>query len=389
MAAWQSIANGADGLQFFRWRTSRYGQEQHWEGVLNWDGEPAASPRYAAVAALAQEFAAASPHVFGGTVRAAVAVLWSLETAWSLEEQPVTQPGLSALPQMRGFLRAFRSRGVNVDLVYIPADTGNSSSSNSSSSAIDLSPYTIVIAPSLVVVPAALAEALAAHVQRGGALFLSMRSGAKGADNAYVAATLPGLLAPLVGATTAQWDPGCSLGESGLTLGNFSVPLPPPFAASPLPISRTQGRLCECLTPALPTATAATTVLARYSSGVMAGQPAATLRQDSGSSSKAIYSGTVSDEPAFYDLLARELASGGSRGVALLETPLPEGVESSVRHLASGARAVFALNWGGAPVNVTLPDAGGCVDALGITTVSAQGVMVLAGYEVAVFACPP
>jgi beta-galactosidase len=33
IAAWQGVANGADGVQFFRWRTSRWGVEQHWEGI--------------------------------------------------------------------------------------------------------------------------------------------------------------------------------------------------------------------------------------------------------------------------------------------------------------------------------------------------------------------
>ena len=35
--AYQSVAHGADGICYFRWRTSRYGTEQYWEGILDQD----------------------------------------------------------------------------------------------------------------------------------------------------------------------------------------------------------------------------------------------------------------------------------------------------------------------------------------------------------------
>ena len=42
--AYQSIAHGADGIIFFRWRTARFGTEQYWHGLLDHDGYP--SRRY-------------------------------------------------------------------------------------------------------------------------------------------------------------------------------------------------------------------------------------------------------------------------------------------------------------------------------------------------------
>ena len=120
LAVWQSISNGADGIQFFRWRTTRWGQEQHWEGVLNWDGSTD-TPRYAAVASLGDEFRKVSPYVFGGVIRARVALLWSVETQWAFEEQPLTSPrGFDTQPQLKGFLAAFRVLGEAVDVVFVP-----------------------------------------------------------------------------------------------------------------------------------------------------------------------------------------------------------------------------------------------------------------------------
>jgi beta-galactosidase len=264
----------------------------------------------------------------------------------------------------------------------VPADTGSSSSS----STVDLSPYSIVVAPSLVIVPEALAATLAAFVATGGSLFLSMRSGSREASGAYVGTTLPGPFAALAGIATHTWDPLCSLGEAAL-LANFSVPPPPPYAQQ-LPLSTSQGRICEVLTPTHPS----TRVLARYSSGVHAGAPAVTLLQGSTpGSGRVVYSGSVCDVGAYYEAVAVELAAGSS-SVQLLAQRLPEGVESSVRQLpGGGGRAVFVLNWNNNSASVSLPEAargGGCRDVLGSTAVSSSGDMVLPPYEVAIFACP-
>ena len=269
LATWQSIANGADGVQYFRWRTTRWGQEQHWEGVLNWDGALTA-PRYAAVTAIGAELNRVSPHVFGGRVRARVAVLWSLETSWAFQEQTITGAGapvFDASVQARALFAAFRAYGEAVDIVFLPAENGVTPPVP-----LNLTGYQIVLAPTLYVVPDAVAAALSAFVASGGQLFLSMRSGAKDAHNAYVGAPLPGPFAALAGLSMEQWDPLCSLGESALVPGNFSFATPSAWNTS-----TTQGCLCELLVPAPDVL-----VLARYQSGVYAGLPALTLLRRSG-----------------------------------------------------------------------------------------------------------
>ena len=110
-------------MQFFRWRTTRVGTEQHWEGILcvaaavdgtparldpppllrrrNWDGNTSTA-RYANVARIGAEFARVSPHVFRSRVRARVAILHSPETRWAFQEQPLTTPqGFAVEPQVR------------------------------------------------------------------------------------------------------------------------------------------------------------------------------------------------------------------------------------------------------------------------------------------------
>jgi beta-galactosidase len=268
------VANGADGVQFFRWRTTRWGQEQHWEGVLNWDGATTTSPRYQAVAALGGEFTRVSPHVFSRTIAARVGILWSLESAYSFGEQPITSPqGFSAQPQMLGFFTAFRALGVDVDLVYLPVDTGGAAPAPNPP--YNFSQYTVLVAPSLLIVPPALASALVSFVAGGGSLFLSMRSGAKDGASVYTDMPLPGPLAGIAGITMDTWDPQCSLGEESVVGealwpeqgSNHSVPI---FPSS-------SGVLCEVLIPA---ALPSVTVLGVYGGGIHGGKPAITVNRD-------------------------------------------------------------------------------------------------------------
>jgi hypothetical protein len=65
-----------------------------------------------------------------------------------------------------------------------------------------------------------------------------------------------------------QWDPMCSLGETGVqTLNSTAGTTETTYA-----LSSTQGMICELLSPTGPH----TEVLARYVGGALAGQPAAT-----------------------------------------------------------------------------------------------------------------
>ena len=65
--ALRAIARGADGLLFFRWRTARFGAEQHWLGLLDADDRP--SRRFDEAAGLGAEVARLGPALRGSHVR--------------------------------------------------------------------------------------------------------------------------------------------------------------------------------------------------------------------------------------------------------------------------------------------------------------------------------
>ena len=373
LGAWQMVANGADGVQFFRWRTTRVGAEQHWEGVLNYDGNTN-TRRYRGVARLGAEFARASAAVFGRPFAARVAVIYSVESRWAFTEQPLTTIPFDVLPQMEALLGAFRANRIGVDALFVPADVGAGPPALPPS--FNLSAYDIVVAPSLIIVPDNVAAALAAFVARGGALLVTQRAGAKDANNHYVSTPLPGPFADLTGSFMDEWDPICSLRETTIAAAdgsNRTWPIPQP-ALGPAGLTM-GGFLCEVLEPE----SGATEVLATYKDGYHAGRAAVTRK------GRVIYAGAVSavqsggsngGAGSFYEWLAGLLAES----VGLTFGPrLPTGVELSER-----GGTLFALNWGSAPQTFVVPAAAGGREVLSNSTIDAQGTILLAPYEVAI-----
>ena len=366
LGAWQMVANGADGVQFFRWRTTRVGAEQHWEGVLNYDGNTN-TRRYRGVARLGAEFARASAAVFGRPFAARVAVIYSVESRWAFTEQPLTTIPFDVLPQMEALLGAFRANRIGVDALFVPADVGAGPPALPPS--FNLSAYDIVVAPSLIIVPDNVAAALAAFVARGGALLATMRSGAKTADNAYVATPLPGALAgaAMAGVTMDEWDPLCSLGATGLrAAANASLLFAVPAGAQAAAMG---GFICEVLVPA-----PGTQVLATYAGGYHDGRPAVTRR------GRVFYAGAVSADGAFYEWLAAQLAAAAGLPFG---PRLPLGVE-----LAQRGTTVLAMNWNGRNVSLTVPAAARGTDVLSGAAINAAGDIALGPYGVVV-AVPP
>lgn len=69
---YSTIGRGADGLLYFRWRTCRFGADQHWSGVLEADNFP--RRRYDGVRRVGQELRKAGPAILGTSVVIDVAI---------------------------------------------------------------------------------------------------------------------------------------------------------------------------------------------------------------------------------------------------------------------------------------------------------------------------
>jgi len=298
--AYQSVAHGADGVCYFRWRTSRYGTEQYWQGVLDQDSYP--NSRYKIVAQTGRELGRLTELLHGSKVVSPVAMLVSPDARWAFEIQPLVE-GFQYDRQLHNFYDALRRAGVSVDVAFPQSD---------------LSTYRVVVAPALFVVDQSLADKLSAFVTNGGTLILTFRCGVKDEHNVVTNQTLPGAFAELAGVAIHDFDP--QLNEEQEVVGPGESHFP----------ARVWSDILEPTTAK---------VVATYGQGYYAGKAAVT--ENSVGKGLAYYVGTESASPFFYDRLIARVAQ--ENGIAL-NAKLPQGVELAVRRKAN-AKILFVLNY--------------------------------------------
>lgn len=327
--AWQTIAHGADGVLFFRWRTSLGGSEQYWQGLLDYDGTPGRA--YPEVARMGGELERFGGRIAGSRTCSQVAIIMSFDSLWALH---VGNAEFPYYEQISAFHHAFKRFGVNVDFVEPDAD---------------LSEYRIVVAPSLHVVSQEAAANLQRFVERGGTLVLTARSGFKDTDNLAVKQPLPGLLAPLTRASVSAY----TLLEERATKTLFGFPLLTgdyqPSADNELVPVEWKGSRSYCargwaewLEPN------GARTLFRYGKDFYAGQAAVTEAEFG--AGRAFYVGTLL-EPSFYLDFVRQLVRHSE--VEIIESLAP-GMDVAVRE-KNGEKIAFLLNFSPTPQTVLLP----------------------------------
>ncbi len=297
--SYQAVAHGADGVCYFRWRTSRYGTEQYWQGVLDQDSYP--NSRYKIVAQAGKELAQLTGLLQGSTVVSQVALLVSPDSRWAFHIQPTVE-GFDYNHQLHLYYDALRRSGVNVDVVF-PQD--------------DFSKYKLLIAPTLFVVDKPLVEKLTQYVKDGGALILTFRSGVKDEHNIVTDQTLPGPLAELAGIAIHEYDPYTKQEQQVLLPDGSAVP------------ARTWFDILDPTTAE----TAAT-----YAKGYYAGKAAVTRNRFG--NGDVFYVGTEL-APEYYDVGIKQVI--GHLGIDAGPS-LPEGVEFATRE-KNGKKLVFLLNY--------------------------------------------
>jgi len=298
--AYQAVAHGADGICYFRWRTSRYGTEQYWQGILDQDSYPNA--RYQIIAQTGKELGQLTDLLKGSTLSSKVALLVSPDSRWAFQIQPLVKD-FNYDRQLSLYYGAFRRAGHCVDVLFPQSDfTG----------------YKIIVAPSLFVVDTKLAGKLTNFVKEGGTLVLTYRSGVKDENNVVTNQTLPGPLAELAGIAIHDFDPQTNQKQEVEDLQGDRYPAKVWF---------------DILAP-----TSAET-LATYGNGYYAGKAAVTRNHFGGGN--VIYVGTEFASEDAYSKLAQYLAPGTDMR---LDSDLPEGVELAWREKGD-KKIVFLINY--------------------------------------------
>jgi beta-galactosidase len=337
--AYQAIAHGADGVCFFRWRTSTYGTEQYWQGILDQDSYP--NQRYQVIERMGNEVQRLAPVLEGSRVVSHVAVLVSPPSRWAFHIQPLTQQ-FDYNRQLHCFYDAFRRRAINVDVVFPQQSFGA---------------YKILIAPSLFVASPQLVSKLTQFVLRGGLLILTYRSGVKNQFNVVTTSTLPGPLASLAGVAIHDFDPEMNQPQRVLMRDGASYPA---------------GVWFDILTPQT------AQVMATYGQDYYAGKPAITINHYGRGS--VIYVGTESPSSAFYDRL---ISFAAAQSAVELGPRLPAGVEMATRQ-KEGEKIIFLLNYTGEPQRVAL----GTISRNALTGRSDPATVVVSPYDVRVLTVP-
>lgn len=337
--AYQAVAHGADGVCYFRWRTSRWGTEQYWQGILDQDSFPNA--RYQMAAQTGKELGQLTELLRGSTVAASVAILVSPDSRWAFKIQPLVKE-FNYNRQLHLYYDAFRRLGINVDVVFPHSD---------------FSAYKILVAPSLFVVDKPLVDKLAEFARKGGTVVLSYRSGVKDEHNVVTNQTLPGPLAEMAGIAIHDFDPQTNQEQEVLDGDGETHPARVWF---------------DVLDPTTAVS------LATYNRGYYAGKAAATTNRFG--QGEVVYLGTELAKPASYSKLAVHLAD--EAGLAL-GPKLPEGVELATREKA-GKKILFLMNYTEKPQTVRF--SGGFQNAL--TGGSEPEEVSLAPFDVKVLTTP-
>ena len=183
--AHQSFAHGAKILSYFCWRTCPFGTEQHWHGLLDYDGK---DNRRIAEAKLVGEEIRRIPADFWDTPPVKrVAILRDYDNETN-ERRINTYIKNSWDPGH--WMNAFFTRHVPIDQVWPGSD---------------FSGYKVLIAPHLKIVDQPMLASYQKFVEAGGTLVLMAQSGTKNRHLHMVQQTAPGLLRKLAGVEVAEW----------------------------------------------------------------------------------------------------------------------------------------------------------------------------------------
>lgn len=186
---YQSVANGADTVVYFRWRACPFGTEEYWHGILNHDGKP--NRRYEEISKVGLEMEKLSRYFGPLQPKARVAVIKSFDSEWSHSiHRHVENFHYDNL--LLEFYKPFYEMGIPVDFVT-PGE--------------DLSAYSLVIAPALLMVTDEEKANLKSYAENGGNLVLTFRSGIKDMFNNMLMKSVPGVFADLAGVEVYDYDP--------------------------------------------------------------------------------------------------------------------------------------------------------------------------------------
>jgi len=188
--SFQSLAHGADTIQFFQLRRSVGGCEKFHGAVIGHDGT-GNTRVFREVSKLGEELQALGDCFLGADSLAEVGIIFDWENYWALEYSNGTHKDLKYVDQIQQYYRYFYEKNIAVDM--IPADA-------------DFAGYKAVIAPVLYMVKDGIQQKLEHYVEQGGIFVTGFMSGlVDQSDNVHLGG-YPGPLRRLAGIWVEEMD---------------------------------------------------------------------------------------------------------------------------------------------------------------------------------------
>lgn len=201
--SYQTIAHGADTIQYFQLRRSIGACEKFHGAVIEHVGHEDTRV-FRETAALGAELAQLSD-IIGTQTQAQVAVIFDWDNYWALEYTSGPTVDLKYVEQIHRYYRYFYEQNIAVDLVPVDAD---------------LSKYKLVAAPVLYMIKEGMQERLTDFVMQGGALLTTYMSGiVDQSDNVHLGG-YPGPQRELAGIWVEEIDALAPEQSNGVSLVN-------------------------------------------------------------------------------------------------------------------------------------------------------------------------
>lgn len=313
--AWMAIAHGCCGINFFRWRCCRWGQEQFADGILPHSGKE--NRLYRELVRMGGELKHLGRRIDTTLPEAEVALAYGYDSRWATE---CIQRRTRKVDCIEEAMRVHASLSRQNWMTDVLDPRG------------DLSPYKLLIAPQLMLVDDQTASNLRIWVEAGGTLCLTAHSGVVDEYGKSFDTPRPGPLAEMAG-----------IEVSDMALLDKHWPL----ASEVIPALH--GNVGTTLADEIQVTTAE--VLATFDAGWRKGLPV--LTRNAWGQGEVFYLGTVLEEEAMDALTAHLCTAAGV--LPVMNTP--KGVKAYERK-GPQERLLFLLNFTEDPQTVPLPEAG-------------------------------
>ncbi len=188
--ALQSVANGADFISFFRWRTATIGTEIYWHGILDYDNRD--NRKLSEVKQFYEDFRKLD-EVVGADYTSSFGLLKDYDNEWD-QRVDAWHRRIAECSEKGVFVAAQKAHSP-YDIIYMKEET----------TAEELKKYPVLFYPHPMIMTRKRADLLKSYVEGGGKLVIGCRAGLKDEHGQMVMLAQPGLLQELTGTDVREF----------------------------------------------------------------------------------------------------------------------------------------------------------------------------------------